>query len=220
MTIYKANSPVSTLFKAFSLLCILFLTACSTLRVEEPITTNIPAQQRFQQLNNVSSWKLSGKIAFFQGEERERVNLYWSMDESVPSQQLNLSTYLGISVLQLNSEKNHHTLKIDGKKYHGENLDLLIEELTGLTLPTKALSYWLKGTPYDTEHDFITYDSRTALPKTLTSSLANAYGQQQQWHINYSRYKMVNNIALATKFTIKTQNLTIKIAIDKWQVNP
>ncbi|RHW75428.1 lipoprotein insertase outer membrane protein LolB [Colwellia sp. RSH04] len=213
------NHCITTLVKTSFSFLILFITACSTVQTEQSLVTNVSAQQRVKQIDIISQWKLSGKIAFLQGDSRERANIYWSIDESIPSQKLNLSSYLGINILQLNSKKDHHTIKLDGKQYNGDNLDYLIEELTGLTLPTQALKYWLKGIPYSNTKDSITFDAQTGFPKSLQSSLVNSYGQEQQWLINYSRYKMVNNIALATKFTIKTQDLTIRIAIDKWQLN-
>ena len=82
--------------------------------------------------------------------------------------------------------------------------------LTGLTLPTNALSFWLKGLPYQST-DQVKVSSKTHLPVNLTSRF-----DDNQWQIDYSKYKVFDGVQMATQFTIKKDGLLIKIAIKKW----
>ncbi len=177
----------------------------------------ISAKQRAQQLEQLTKWQIIGKIAFLQKKSRERVNINWQVNEDNNSQVINLSTYLGINVLQLKSEQDRHIVKVDGKEYSSHNLSQLIYQLTGFILPTQALNFWLKGLPYE-ESDIITINQTTQLPSSLISSLTLDNGSNSQWQVNYSNYRQINNHKLATKLTIKKDDLLIKIAIQDWLI--
>jgi len=166
--------------------------------------------ERAEQLNKITQWQVNGKIAFIERNKRNSATLNWQVNEKNQSQQLNLTSYLGINVLQLTSNQGKHKLKFDGNDYQGDNLTTLIYSLTGLTLPTKALSYWIKGLAFQPS-DKMEYDNSN-LPLHL-----NSFYNNQQWQITYGNYKQVNGYILPTKLTVKKDNLLIKIAINKWQ---
>ncbi len=169
-------------------------------------------EQRKLQLQQLKQWKIYGKIAFIEKNKRESASLNWQVDEDKQHQQLNLTSYLGINVLHLSSENNLHIIKVDGEEYRSDNLEQLIYSLTKLTLPTKALGFWLKGLPYQ-RSDTLIIDQNTQLPISLSSDY-----NSEQWHITYANYQTVNKHQLATKFSIKKNNLLIKIIISKWKI--
>jgi len=187
------------------------LSGCTTTKQvsQAPLTMQSPSE-RATQLNKITQWQVNGKIAFIERDKRNSATLNWQVDEKNNSQQLNLTSYLGINVLQLTSKQGEHTLKFDGKDYHDRDLTALIYSLTGLTLPTKALSYWIKGLPFQSS-DYIEYDDSN-LPLNLTSFYNN-----QQWQIAYGNYKQINDYVLPSKLTVRKDNLLIKIVINRWQ---
>ncbi|WP_245560575.1 lipoprotein insertase outer membrane protein LolB [Colwellia piezophila] len=192
----------------------LMLSGCSSIPNDDfKLTIKQSPQQRVASLQHLSQWQVTGKIAFIETNNRNSASLNWQVDENNNSQRLSLTSYLGINVLQLNSKGNNHTLKVDGKTYQGNDLAALTYSLTGLILPTKALSFWLKGIAYQ-ESDIISYDEITQLPKTLSSHYNN-----ELWQVSYSRYQQVANYSLATKISIKKEGLLIKIAINEWSIN-
>ena len=194
-------------------LVLLVLSGCSSTPSEEiPVLTKQTPQQRTIHLAQLQQWKVTGKIAFIEKKSRNSATLSWKVDEKKDTQQLNLTSYLGINVLQLNSNNNSHEIKVDGKTYRGNNLAALVHSITGLTLPTHALTYWLKGIPYQ-ENDRISYHETTKLPQTLSSTYNN-----ERWQVKYANYQQINNYTLATKFTIKKNDLMIKIAINDWSI--
>jgi len=194
-------------------LLILLLTSCSTLQKEQP-TSDLyfqSTEDRNNQLNAINRWTVFGKIAFIQTKKRESASLNWKVNEN--SQQLNLTSYLGINVLHLVSDNDNHQLKVDGKTYQSDNLDNLIYSLTGLNFPTNALAYWIKGLPFDKD-DKLTYSEVNQLPQTLES-----YYQQKVWKIQYKNYRNINGNKLPTSLLIKHSDLTIRIAINQWIIN-
>ena len=206
-------APLRLLFILLSLFFV--LTGCSTTVPNTTIQTNntIDIEKRKALLTQLSDWKINGKIAFITPTERSSASLNWLKSNN--NQQLNLTTYLGINVLRLNSINNDHTIELDGNKYTGEDLDYLIYSLTELTLPTKALTFWIKALPY-LPSDKMTL-ATNHLPKTLTSIYNN-----RTWNIIYSAYNEVkinsSYVNLPHKIKVKSNDLTINIAIKKWTI--
>jgi len=206
------NSSLSNtlLFRTtiFSIIFIM-LSSCAS-KQSSKLVNSQSIYQRTLQLQQLQYWKVNGKIAFIQDKKRESANLVWQVDVKNNNQKLNLNSYLGINVLHLESNNDQHVVEVDGKKYHSNDLDELIYSLTGMVLPTKALNFWLKGLPY-LKGDVVLINKKSQLPEHLTSKYSNKI-----WEIDYTNYKVFNNIHLPTKLTIKTNNLTIKINVRNW----
>ena len=180
----------------------------------EEITEHISQEERKAKLLAKSNWQIKGKIAFIQQlegkDKRESATIIWRANEKLATQELNLTSYLGINVLQLKSNKHQHLIKVDGEEYRGNDLPLLIYSLTGLVLPTNALSFWLKGLAYK-DDDLVKVNVVTQLPTHISSQF-----EGDNWQIKYDNYRWFDNVQLATKFTIQKEDLLIKIIINKW----
>lgn len=205
------------MFKSLSycLVVIALLSGCATIKDDEYATesSQLSKTQRIEQLSQLTNWQLKGKLAFIEADKRESATLFWRHNEKTQSQQLNLTTYLGINVLTLKSDCTQHSVEVDGELYQGDNLERLIYSLTKLTLPVGAMTHWLKGLAY-LPNDEIIYDNISQLPKSLISSHSN-----QHWQINYSNYQLFDQYLLAKRITIKSRDLTIKIQINQWTTN-
>lgn len=213
---FKPNYSLLSLFIFFTAL----LSGCATKPDISPTnkTELIVGKQRTAALLENKQWQLKGKIAFIQKianekkDKRESATISWQVDDEQHTQELNLTSYLGINVLHLKSKNGHHLLKVDGEEYHTTNLSQLIYSLTGLTLPTEALSFWLKGLPYQA-NDKVEISPATQLPSSISSSYNNTF-----WQINYSNYRNFDGVSMATKFSIKKNGLLIKVAVNKWSL--
>jgi len=186
----------------------------ANLSPKDPIQT-LTSEQRTAQLLKNKKWHLQGKIAFIEKiankkDKRESASISWHVNEESQNQTLNLTSYLGINVLRIESNKKWHQIKVDGKEYRGTNLAHLIYSLTGRTLPTNALTYWLKGLPYETSDELLLNPS-TQLPLSISS-----YYNNSLWQISYSNYRVFDGIEMATEFSIEKDGLLIKIAVKKW----
>ncbi len=205
----KLYSPYLLTLALFTLV----LSGCSTVpNTETQVVIKQTPQQRITKLQQLQQWKLKGKIAFIETNSRNSATLSWQVDQHQNTQQLNLTSYLGINVLQLDSSANNHKIQVDGKTYHGRDLETLIYSITGLTLPTPALTFWLKGMPYQ-ESDSISYQKATQLPLTLSS-----YYNNELWQVSYANYQQIDGYSLATKFSIKKNDLLIKIVVNDWSI--
>ncbi|MCI2284043.1 lipoprotein insertase outer membrane protein LolB [Colwellia sp. MSW7] len=214
-----SNSSLYALLFPLMLIMTIILSGCANkpnTTPENPLQL-VTSEQRIQQLKNKQNWRIQGKIAFIQQiktkNKRESAAISWEVNEKSRTQELNLTSYLGINVLNLISNKEQHLIKIDGKEYRGTNLSELIYSLTELTLPTEALIFWVKGIPFN-QDDKVEINEKTQLPISMSSEYNNS-----SWKINYQNYRPFNQINMATQLTIEKDELLIKISIKNWSFN-
>lgn len=192
----------------------MIFTACSS---KSSIDNNQPnisysKNNRSTYLKQLQNWQINGKIAFINGKERDSANLYWLNDTEKGVEELNLTTFLGIKVLQASLNNGIYRIEVDGEQYQHTNIDYMISALTGYQLPSSALKYWLKALPYQNS-DVIEYNNQTQLPETITGIY-----DFKTWQISYQNYRKVQHLDLPHQLTIKQQDITIKISIHQWNI--
>lgn len=189
------------------------LSACSSVN-DIPVENgraNQDIETRNKQVSLLNSWTIAGKIAFINSQKRQSATLHWQKNATEKTESLNLSTLFGIKVLELTQQQDNFTLEVDGEHYSTENLDQLIYSLTGLNLPTRAMSYWLKGLAF-LPSDNVIYHAKTKLPESLISRYNN-----KTWLVKYSQYHHIGEFQLAKQLTIIQDDLRIKIVIHSWK---
>jgi len=193
---------------------LMFLSGCSSLikNNHQEITEHQNINERTKKLTTLSDWKIKGKMGLISPKERHSLTMNWTYQGAKKRQTLNLTNVLGMQIFNLESVNGMHVIEVDGERYQGPDLNALLSSLTGLTLPTQAMTFWLKGLPY-LANDEISYHQDTQLPQTLTS-----YFDENQWTVKYSAYQQVGQYQLATKFSIKQENFSIKINVYQWDV--
>lgn len=199
-----------------TLLFLLLLSGCSTnapIKIAD-VSLATTIAERNQQLQALNHWLIKGKIAFIEQKKRQSASLFWQFNQQKHTryQQIDLTTFLGINILHVESNNNHHIIEVDGKTYQGNNLSALIYSLTAIKLPTEALNYWLKGIAYS-KQDKLTYQQNSLLPQTL-----EGFYNKQKWQVKYNKYHLFQGYQLPTSLTIKQNDITIKVKIDKWSI--
>lgn len=177
------------------------------------ITTSVDTvEQRTQKIKALKQWKIQGRIAFIRGKERESASIYWRTNLQENTQELNLTTILGINVFSLASNQGSHLLEVDGKDYHSDDLGTLLYSLTGFQLPVEQLHFWLFGLKAYPD-DNISYNPQNALPITLQS-----HHNGTHWQIHYSDYRREKSIDVPSKLTIRQGDLLIKMQLSDWNI--
>jgi outer membrane lipoprotein LolB len=200
-------------FLTFFIFPLIFLSGCSSsLNKHQQITEHQNITERTKRLEALSDWKIKGKLGMISPKERHSLTLNWLYQGEPKRQTLNLTAVLGVQIFNLESVNGMHVINVDGERYQSPDLNALLSSLTGFTLPTQAMSFWLKGLPY-LDSDKITYNEETQLPNTLAS-----FHDGKKWTLKYGAYQQVGQYQLATKFTIKQEDLTIKINVHQWDV--
>lgn len=195
----------------FIIATLLSIFGCNTIPKASDAELFQDKNQRSQQLEKINDWTIKGKIAFITPQEKQSANLFWQQEQDKIT--LKLTTFLGVSVLSLNSENGLYTLKADGKTWQDEDIETLMSQVTNISLPVNSLVYWVKGLKASND-DMISYSATTNLPNQLQAWANNKY-----WHIEYQSYRLIEQYRLANKLTVKHNDLTIKMAISSWEIN-
>ncbi|MBA6327296.1 outer membrane lipoprotein LolB [Colwellia sp. MB02u-6] len=200
--------------RLITLFFVSLLSACSSIN-DIPVENNqknLDIATRNQQVSQLNSWTIVGKIAFIDSQNRQSASLHWQKNAVDQTESLNLSTLFGIKVLALTRQQDNFVLEVDGNLYNTADLDHLIYTLTDLDLPTRAMSHWLKGLAF-LPTDKVDYHIKTQLPQSLISHYNN-----KNWLIKYSKYHHIGPFQLAKQLTIIQGDLRIKIVIHSWKV--
>lgn len=174
-----------------------------------PTPQNIPWRTHKQQLENLSDWSFTGKLAIITPEERHSLNIHWMQSEN--NFHITLTTFLGATVLDVKKTQfGTQIIDNNGDLFFGEDTEVLIKQLSGLVIPIDALQQWIKGNPRDATYQF-NKDNQVV-------SLAGVDPKNARWSIDYSQYKNTQGINLPHKIQLKRLDLRLKFAISKWQL--
>ena len=188
-----------------SILFTLLIAGCAQIP-EQPVETADWAAHQ-QQIEKLSHWTLSGKVAVITPEKRHSLNIYWQQNGD--DFHITLTSFLGATILDLKKTASGTKIIDDGGKvYFGENSQELIRQLSGLTLPVDVLQQWIKGNPTDAIY---LLDENNQLV-----SLTGQDSESGSWSVDYSDYKTIGQISLPHRLQLNRHNLLIKFAIQKW----
>ena len=125
---------------ALCLLLLFLLTACVSPPQEQPAVDTNAHQLK---LDEFSNWKIKGRLAFKSDQEKFSSYLNWRQQERAFF--VKLSSTLGITVLEMQSDDFSTVMEIDDKKYQGIDASELITRVTGWNIPIASLPRWIKG---------------------------------------------------------------------------
>ena len=196
-----------------SVFSLLFITSCSTTPKfnHQPLVSHYTLENRIPFLTTINNWQIKGKIAFIDKQDRKSASLFWQNSPNSHTEQLTLTTFLGINVLDVSLANNIYTINVDQNTYQHTNIDTVLSSLTGYQLPTNALKSWIKAIPFHS-NDTVINNKSTQLPDSISSLYGN-----KVWRVIYHEYTIVKGVPLPKRITLKQNNLIIKIIINQWQ---
>ncbi|MGC9491407.1 lipoprotein insertase outer membrane protein LolB, partial [Vibrio genomosp. F10] len=118
---------------------VLLLAGCSTLPESQ---TSVEWQAHLDKLRSITQYKTIGKLGYISPEQRQSLNFQWKHTPVL--EQLRLTTFIGQTVLNLSiTESGSVVNTYDNQTLSHQSADVLIEQLTGLTIPIEQLEDWL-----------------------------------------------------------------------------
>jgi len=158
----------------------------------------------------ISDWNLKGKIGFRTKKEGGSAHVRWIQKED--NYEISLSGPLGQGAATITGDK--HLVNLNSKQTGiiiAETPEQLVYQAFGWQLPISNMFFWIKGIP-------------TPL-KTLTMSdlIYNTEGQlvsftQDDWSIQYSRYRPVNGWLLPHKTILRQGDIKVTLIVSKWDL--
>lgn len=191
-------------------LLLLLVAACSPLP-PRPLPDTTPEQSwqlRQPQLQQLTHWQLSGRLAVQNDHEAWHMSLNWQQRQE--RYDINIIAPLGQGAMQLHGDAVAVTLLTDeGETLHSSDPDLLLYQRLGWKVPVSALRYWVLGLP---------------APGDSTQQL-DEYGHlihltQAGWEIAFLDYQPWHGVELPRKVFIDNHQARVRLVISSWQPLP
>ena len=186
------------------LLALLILAGCAGLPRPEPGAQGWQAHR--EQLQRLSHWTASGKIALRTPEQAESASMVWQ--QIGLASHLRLSGPMGVSATTVDSDGEILEVR-QGDKYSRWNLnDPQLGQERSWDLPLRAMHYWVKGIPApDSPVEHLQLDEARQLPLQL---------QQQGWTVEYQQFASFDGYLLPTKLQVYRGETRARILLREW----
>lgn len=168
------------------------LSACASFfNTPEP---NIPpVYTRPIKINN--DFDISGRFSIKSATNHRYGNFTWLKMNNV--EELNFNTPLGQTVAKITINNGITTLRAEDRTYTGSDLDSMMYDKLGFTLPLAYLHYWVQG---------------VALPNTPdTKPLSDGF-TQLGWNVEYLKWQDANHPQI---IQLTREDLVIKLLLDE-----
>ncbi|MCH1478340.1 MAG: lipoprotein insertase outer membrane protein LolB [Arenicellales bacterium] len=179
-------------------------------------------QQQKSELNNLTQWKLAGRIGLRTADSGATANLRWRRTER--GDQIYLFGLLGGGKVQLDiTDRKVELRDAKGQVFSGTDVTTLLYQVTGWHVPFNSLDGWLRGLPAPGVYDSIEIDQDGKLIRL----------HQAGWEISYDEFMPVGNLTLPKRIHLTAQpktidalvstghlsgdRLALKIFVEDWQ---
>lgn len=191
----------------FYLLLPLFFSGCAQL-TDTDIQQNRSWETQQAQLQQLTDWTLSGKLAVITPNQRNSVNIHWQ--QSTQQFHIRLSTFLGMNILDIKKDALQTVvIDADGKRYVSDDTEQLVKALSGMEIPIEQLQQWIKGNPSSASYQL---DDNQQVSHLLGRDKNSGI-----WEVDYTDYRTINSINLPYKLQLRRDDLRLKFAISKWE---
>ncbi|HMT02957.1 MAG TPA: outer membrane lipoprotein LolB [Burkholderiales bacterium] len=177
--------------QVYIFLVIIGLNACASLYNIEP-SKPVAIYKRPIEISN--SFNLSGRFTIKTSDKNNYGNFRWSKESSI--EELDLNSPLGQTLVKIVIERGNANLTTKGQTYSGEDLDEMMLEKLGFTLPLNYLHYWIQGVEIPNE-----------LPIEI---LPNGF-IQLGWRVEYLEWQDQTHAKI---IMCSRENLIIKLLLD------
>ena len=199
------------MFKRLISILILFITAaCSSVPTDDIGSSVVQSPSRLQQqLAELTHYTASGRLLVKGNDKSLSGRFYLQVNGSTSL--LTVKNPLGITLLKLTRDLDRYTLEFDKQSHSHYDGNQLIYQLTGIDLPVNQLPHWIKGSCFKA-CQYAQYDSFGRLAKNTLSDSG--------WQLSYQGFQPIDRLSLPTQIQLNVPDKSIKLRINKWQVNP
>ncbi len=189
------------------------LVACAPTAVRYEPVIDVEWQQQQKLHNQLQSWTISGRIAIQTEYEGGQADYTWQQYNS-SDYKIRLQAPMGAGTTLIMGRKNGVTLKTSsGEELFDTDVDKLMHNLNGWSLPVSGLQYWVRGLPApDSEYDIREWKD-SGLPGVM---------QQDGWRIEFKKYQSVGNYYLPGKLFINrvdsNEEVDVRLIIRQWSL--
>jgi len=189
-------------------LLVLAVSACAyTPEIPPAGNVEVAWQQHQKQMSDLTSWKMTGRIAVSNETDSWHATLQWIQHPQEYT--INIIAPFGQGGARVEGNNNVVTMRSDeGKVTQASTAEELMQRQTGWRVPLEGMKYWARGVP---------------APGVFKNSVLDNTGHlaelsQSDWQIDFRSHQRINNFILPEKVFMTTTDLKVKIVIDEWEV--
>lgn len=194
--------------RSWLILLLCTVSACTSVPSRDPERLDRAAlQKRADQLEDIASWGLVGKISMDDGDQGGSGRLQWEVKPGLSELDFHGAMGRGAWHLQVGPEGAWLQMA-DGTEQAAPAVSELIQEQIGWPIPLDALQWWIRGlaAPGVTENE-------TLGPDGLLISL-----RQFGWSVDFNRYDAFDGMAMPVRLDAKRDDYRVKLAISRWRM--
>ncbi len=206
------TSPLAIYFKRINLVLIGIILMVSGCAIQPPIT-DLEKTRHWETkkliLNKLNFWRLAGRMSVRHKSDAWSASLYWHQEQD--SYNVRIVAPLSQGSVEINGDANTVNLKTsDEQVYANQDVDLLMQQNLGWSIPVSVMQYWIKGLPApDLNIDKIILDDMGNMDVLI----------QSNWHITYQAYSRSGGYDLPSRLQITRDDLNIRLSINSWTIS-
>lgn len=192
------------------LMAALSLSSCASISTQpKPATTAKPSvlhMQHMEAIGNIQQFSLKGRLGVITKPKSFSASLAWQHSPELDN--VDIYSPLGGKVANISKTSEQVTLTENEEKVTSEkDVETLTENTLGFKLPLSGLSFWALGRPSNEGIvNLMTWDDNGRVNLL----------HQNGWVIEYNNYTANGDVTLPNKVTLKNDQITIKLIVDKW----
>lgn len=186
--------------RSLALSLLLTLAGCATQQAREaaPTAFDLASPQ-------YAHWQIKGRVSLSKDKQGWHASLDWHEDAG--HYRLNLSGPLGQGAVRIEGDSAGVRLQTaDGREYVAQDVDTLVQSVTGWRFPVAGIRYWVRGVPVPGKVAMITTDSNGRLVRLVQSG----------WDITYDRFEDLGGRAWPTRMNMSTKDIRVRLVVDEW----
>jgi outer membrane lipoprotein LolB len=120
-----------------------------------------------------------------------------------------MNTFIGVNIFQLQTTADGASVTVSGDTHQAESADVLLDDLSGWTLPIADMPLWLKGMAGQNSSD-LRWD-----PLGRLTSFSLLDSQQRRWQVSYLSF-FPDRLSLPKKIVLQSSDTKLTLVIRQW----
>ena len=185
---------------------LLLLSACSS--VPQKIEMPLPAQERQQKLATLTTFELTASLGVKVPGDSVSGSLNWQQQGEFYRADMN--NFIGVNIFKLHTDVNGATVQVSGETHQAQSAAVLLDYLSGWSLPIAEMPLWLKGMAGHQGSD-LRWDP---LGRLISFSLLDS--QNRRWQVSYPEF-FPDQLSLPKRITLESGDTRLKLVIRQWK---
>lgn len=185
----------------------LLLSGCAS-QPQPNISRPLPAAEREQALDAMTEFQVVAALGVKAPGENVSGTLHWQQQGAY--YQASMTNFLGLNVFELQTHADGATVQVNGETHQATSAGVLLDYLSGWSLPIEEMQLWLKGLPGPSSENL----QRDGMGRLTSFTLTDS--QSRQWQVRYSDF-FPDAKSLPRKMQLQSGETRLKLVIREWQ---